>query len=78
MIIIPIGIPPWVVLGEAASNVGITIGGGGVKVGMRVGGISKINCAASVGSIVGVTRGVGVGGGATMGSSPVGTLTRNE
>ena len=46
-------------------------GGGGVKVGFLVGGISDINCDARVGSIVGVVSGVGVGGFGTIGSSPV-------
>jgi hypothetical protein len=44
-------------------------GGGGVKVGIRVGGISTMNLAARVGSIVGVTLGVGVGGGSIIGKS---------
>ena len=44
--------------------------GGGVKVGMRVAGKFTTNWEAKVGSMVGVTRGVGVGGASVMGSSP--------
>ena len=45
--------------------------------GNRVGGNSIMNCAAKVGSIVGVVRGVGVGGGSTMGMLPS-TITSGE
>ena len=51
-------------------------GGGWVKVGSRVGPTSMMNWAARVGSIVGVTRGVGVGGGTITGSSPPEMVTR--
>lgn len=77
MITIPIGIPPGTACGGSFSKVGITKGGGGVKVGNLVGGNSTINCAASVGSIVGVVRGVGVGGGSTIGILPS-TITSGE
>ena len=56
---------------------GSTKGPGGVKVGNRVGGISMMNCAARVGSTVGVVRGVGVGGGSTTGTLPT-SSTRGE
>ena len=52
-------------------------GGGAVYVGKRVGGISTRNCAARVGSMVGVICGVGVGGGSITGSDPR-TSTRSE
>jgi predicted Rossmann-fold nucleotide-binding protein len=70
MITIPIGIPPGTDWGASFSKVGITKGGGGVKVGNLVGGNSMMNCAARVGSMVGVVRGVGVGGGSTIGMLP--------
>ena len=51
----------------SGSKVGCPTGGAGVKVGRRVATTaSRLNCAASVGSTVGVIRGVGVGGGLTM------------
>jgi hypothetical protein len=71
IITIPIGIPPGTAWGGSFSKVGITRGGGGVKVGNLVGGKSIMNCAAKVGSIVGVVRGVGVGGGSTIGMLPL-------
>ena len=40
----------------------MTISAGGVKVGKRVGVSGAIKAAASVGSMVGVEKGVGVGG----------------
>ena len=66
----PIGMPAVTAGTSSAVKVGITRGGGAVYVGNRVGGISNINWAASVGSIVGVVRGVGVGGGSTIGILP--------
>ena len=64
------GKPPWLAPSEGA-KVGATTGGAGVNVGGRVGVIGfRLNCAARVGSIVAVTRGVGVGGGSTTGSPP--------
>jgi hypothetical protein len=52
----------------SGSNVACTTGGAAVKVGKRVATTElRLNCAARVGSTVGVTRGVGVGGGSTMG-----------
>ncbi len=71
MIMIPIGIPPGTDTGTSLSNVARIMGGGGVKVGKRVGGNSTRNWAANVGSIVGVVRGVGVGGGSTIGTLPL-------
>ena len=60
-------------------NMGITNGGGIVNVGKRVAGMSNTNWAASVGSMVAVTSGAGVGGGATMGNeSPPETVTKGE
>ena len=70
MMIKPIGIFPVPVDCCSAGNVGMTNSGGGVKVGNRVAGISMINWAANVGSIVGVVLGVGVGGGSTKGGDP--------
>ena len=55
--------------------VGMANSGGGVNVGKRVGGTSTMNFAAKVGSIVGVTLSVGVGGGSTMGKSAEERLT---
>ena len=55
--------------GGSLVYVGITSGGGAVKVGRRVGAASTTNWAARVGSMVGVIMGVGVGGGSTKGSS---------
>ena len=52
------------------SKVGMIKGGGAVKVGILVAGISSINSAAKVGSIVFVIRGVGSGGGSIIGNSP--------
>ena len=66
----PIGSPPDPVKNCSSGNVGMASCGGGVKVGILVGGNSTTNCEAKVGSIVGVTRGVGVGGASTTGSSP--------
>src|SRR4030067_2537683 len=71
----PIGTLSVAGITSSAEKVGIDSGGGGVNVGKCVGGISTINCAARVGSIVGVVRGVGVGGGSTIGSDPL-TSTR--
>ena len=69
-------IADWV--GESfCVKVGMARGGGGVKVGKRVAGISTTNCAARVGSMVGVVLGVGVGGGSTMGTFPF-TSTKGE
>ena len=60
----PPGRSAWV-----SSKIGCTTGSAGVNVGRRVGGAPPIlNWAASVGSIVAVTRGVGVGGGSMIGS----------
>ena len=73
----PIGIPAGTAAGIWPSKVGITNGGGDVKVGNRVGGISMINWAAKTGSIVGVVLGVGVGGGSTIGMLPL-TVTKGE
>src|SRR3972149_7170489 len=77
MITNPIGTLPAPRGVASTTNVGITRGGGEVKVGNRVGGTSTINCAARVGSIVAVVRGVGVGGGSTIGIFPS-TDTRGE
>jgi hypothetical protein len=74
---IPIGTALGPILGAWTSKVGIVNGGGGVKVGKRVGGNTKINWAANVGSTVGVVRGVGVGGGSTIGIPPE-TVTNGE
>ena len=52
------------------AKAGVLIAEGGVNVGRRVGGKSMMNWAASVGLTVGVVRGVGSGGGSTMGTSP--------
>ncbi len=64
----PIGtLPPPL---PAGVKVGMTSGGGGVKVGRRVGVVGMENAAARVGSIVGVVRGVAVGGGSMIGKKP--------
>ena len=73
----PIGMPAVTAGTSSAVKVGITSGGGAVYVGNRVGGISRINWAARVGSTVGVVRGVGVGGGSTIGILPR-TSTKGE
>ena len=54
----PTGNRPWEAIGASTGIVGLDKGGGSVKVGKRVGGTSTRNCAASVGSMVAVTRGV--------------------
>ena len=56
-------------------NCGTVSGGGGVKVGNRVAVGWKLNAAASVGSMVAVTSGVGVDGDSTTRSSPPVTVT---
>jgi hypothetical protein len=66
----PIGTLPVPEKLSSDGRVGITRGGGAVKVGKCVGGISITNWAANVGSTVGVVRGVGVGGGSTTGTDP--------
>jgi hypothetical protein len=53
-------------------------GGGGVKVGNRVFVGAILNWAASVGSIVEVAGGSGVGGGATIRNVPAETRTSGE
>jgi hypothetical protein len=63
----PIGTLKVTWSGDPAVKVGMINGGGGVKVGKRVGAILITNCDAKVGSTVGVPRGVGVGGGWTRG-----------
>ena len=63
--------------GLSLVKVGMTNGGGAVKVGNRVAGISNTNWAARVGSMVAVTAGEGVGGGATIGNEvPPDTVTK--
>ena len=52
-------------------KVGGTNGGGGVKVGRRVGVTGAMNAASSVGSIVGVESGVGVAGAGITGKGPL-------
>jgi hypothetical protein len=76
MIINPIGTPPGTLFPVDATYVGIDNGGGWVKVGNRVGPTTMMNWAAREGSIVGVTRGVGVDGGTMIGSSPPEIVTR--
>ena len=49
-----------------SSTVGTMIWAAGVNVGKRVGVSGAIKAAASVGSIVGVEKGVGVGGASTV------------
>jgi hypothetical protein len=66
----PIGIFPAAEFWLTSSNSGITNSGAGVKVGSRVGVDGTTNAAASVGSIVGVVCGVGVGGGSIIGRNP--------
>jgi hypothetical protein len=60
------------------AKVGITRGGGGVYVGNLVGAMVTTNCAAIVGSIVVVTKGVGMAGGSTIGRTPGVILTRDD
>ncbi len=67
----PIGTRPLTMAPVFSVNVGITMGGGAVKVGKRVGGTSIRNCAARVGLMVAVTFGVGVGGGSIIGTVPL-------
>lgn len=57
-------------LADSSTKVGMATGGAGVKVSMRVGTEVITNCAARVEFIVGVTNGVGVGGGSMIGISP--------
>ena len=71
------GIPAGIAGISSLVYVGMISGEGAVYVGKRVAGISRINWAASVGSTVGVVRGVGVGGGSTMGMLPL-TSTSGE
>lgn len=59
-----------------AVKVGIASGGGGVYVERRVGAAVTMNLAASVGSIVIVYKGVGVGGGSTIGKLVLGGSMR--
>jgi hypothetical protein len=73
----PVGTLPVPEKDCSGGKVGTVKGEGGVKVGKCVGGISTMNCAARVGSTVGVVRGVGVGGGSTTLNEPV-TSTRGE
>jgi hypothetical protein len=61
----PIGIEPG--LRVSSTKVGRTIGAGGVKVDKRVDVTAGIKAAASVGLMVGVEAGVGVGGTGTIG-----------
>ena len=67
----PIGMP---VEGVCSSNVSITSGAGSVNVGRRVGVTGAIKAASSVGLIVGVDAGVGVGGAGITGRLPVFTI----
>ncbi len=57
---------------------GETNDGGGVKVGGRVFVATTTNCAASVGSIVAVAGGTGVGGGPAICNVPGETCTSGE
>ena len=66
----PVGTPPVPDDVSSGEKVGKIKGGGAVNVGNRVGGISTINWAASVGSTVGVVLGVGVGGGSITRKEP--------
>lgn len=66
----PTGTVPFAVPAVAPINVGITSGAGCVNVAKRVGSFVRIKRAANVGSIVFVTRGVGVPGISTTGRSP--------
>lgn len=69
-IIKPIGIVLFNTILEFDWKVGIDNGAGCVKVANLVGSTVIINCAANVGSIVFVIRGVGVFGIVTIGRSP--------
>lgn len=64
------GIPPKIDVFEISLYVGMTRGLDGVYVGKRVGFGVEMNCAAKVGLMVCVNKGVGVGGGSMIGSSP--------
>ena len=66
-------------LSSGAAIVGWISGGAAVNVGKRVAVTSdRLNCAARVGSMVGVTRGVAVAGGSMIGrNAPGGSSTTN-
>jgi hypothetical protein len=59
---------------SSSTNVGTTIWAGGVKVGRRVGVTGVTKAAASVGLIMGVEKGVGVGGASTLGKRAPGDI----
>ena len=61
----PIGIR-FARFNSSATKVGMMICAGGVNVGKRAGVSGAMKAAASVGSIVGVENGVGVGGASTV------------
>ena len=77
--IVRMGGMPKLASSWGGASVGWTIGGAAVKVGSRVAVMSdRLNCAASVGSMVGDTRGVAVGGGSMIGKKlPGGSRTTN-
>ena len=63
----PIGMPAGAADGAPCAKLGATSeAAGGVKVGKRVAVATVLNCAASVGSIVDVAGGMGVGGGSLI------------
>jgi hypothetical protein len=64
--------------GAPSMKVGTTSEGGGVKVGRRVLVGWMLNWAASVGSMVEVAGGMGVGGGSTIRNVPPETWTNGE
>ena len=75
----PIGKLPVAKPSVGDSNVGMISGGGAVKVGNLVAGISSMNSAAKVAFTVEVMRGVGNGGGSIIGNSPARiTVTKGE
>ena len=75
----PNGSPPGAVFPVMFWYVGRFKAGGSVKVGSREGCKVKMNCAASVGSIVLVIAGVAVAGGSSSGIGPpiISTLLAN-
>jgi len=64
----PIGTPDLAL--PSGVKVGIANGGGGVKVGKCVGASGIWKAATDVGLMVGVVRGVAVGGGSMIGKKP--------
>lgn len=65
-------------IGAFSVKIGTVTSGAGVNVGRRVDVGMALNCAASVGSMVAVAGGAGVGGGSTIRKDPGETATSGE